>query len=197
MDLGAVTDDDVEAVGQLLAASFVDDPGPVWWWPEPEVRAEFAPQLFAAVTRLALARGDGLLTAAGDAVGLYLPPGTRITEDDVARAGLAELMGILDAQTAENIGRFLATLGELHTGAMPEPHWQLYFVGVHPAAQGKGRGVALVDEVNNRAKRDGVGVYLDTLTERNVAFFEHHGYRVVAEADIADSDVHVWGMRFN
>jgi ribosomal protein S18 acetylase RimI-like enzyme len=197
MDLGAVTDNDVEAVGHLLAASFADDPAPVWWWPEPEVRTEFAPPFFAAVTRLAIARGDGQMTAAGDAVGLYLPPGTQLAEDDVIRAGLPELLGKLDARTAEDIGRFVATLGELHAGAMPEPHWQLYLIGVHPATQGKGRGVALVDEVNNRAERDGVGVYLDTLTERNVAFYEHRGYRVVAEADIPGSDVHVWGMRFN
>jgi ribosomal protein S18 acetylase RimI-like enzyme len=88
-------------------------------------------------------------------------------------------------------------MGTLQASVMTEPHWQLLFVGAHPAAQGNGRGVALVEEINDRAVRDQVGVYLDTLTERNVEFYEHRGYRVVGESDIPNSDIHVWGMRFN
>jgi hypothetical protein len=99
MDLEAVTEDDLEAAGQLLAASFVEAPAPVWWRSEPEVRAEFAPHFSTAV--------------------------------------------------------------------------------------------------NYRAERDGVGVYLDTLTAGNVAFYERRGYRVVGETDIAGSDVHARGMRFH
>ena len=197
MDLGAVTGDDLEAVGQLLAASFVDDPGPVWWWPDPEVRTELAPHFFTAAARLAVALGDGLLTAKGDAVAFYFPPGTQIIEDDFVRAGLPELLGTLDATSAENIGTFVATLGELHAEVMTEPHWQLFLVAVHPAVQGKGLGVALVDEVNDRAERDGVGVYLDTLTARNVAYYERRGFHVAGETDVPGGDVHAWGMRFH
>ena len=80
---------------------------------------------------------------------------------------------------------------------MTGPHWNLFLVGVHPSAQGRGLGVALVDEVNRRALRDEVPVYLDTLTASNVGFYERRGYGVVAECDVPDSDIHVWGMRFN
>lgn len=197
MDVGPLRAEDVDTAGQLLAVSFADDPAPVWWWPDPGVRSRLAPPLFTANARLALALGDGLLTAAGDAVALYLPPGTAITENDLVAAGIPEVVAGYDQQTAEDIGRFLAVLGELHGRLMPDPHWQLFFLGVHPAAQGTGLGAALVDEVNERATRDGVGVYLETLVERNVAFYEHRGYRVLAETDVPDSDVHVWGMRFN
>jgi GNAT superfamily N-acetyltransferase len=197
VELGPVTADDVDAAGQLLATSFADDPAPVWWWPDPAARAEFAPKFFTANARLALALGDGLMTSAGDAVALYLPPGTAITEDDVVAAGVPAVLGELGAETAENIGRFLGSMSGLHGEVMPEPHWQLFFLGVHPSMQGKGLGTELVNAVHERALSGGVGVYLDTLTADNVAYYERRGYRVIGEIDVPDSPIHVWAMRFN
>jgi ribosomal protein S18 acetylase RimI-like enzyme len=197
MDLGAITEDGAQAAAQLLALSFDEDPAFVWWFPDPALRSELAPHLFTAHVRLALALGDGLLTATGDGAALYLPPGTQITEDDLVRSGLTDLLGRVGSETADRITRFLATLSRLHTTSMPEPHWQLLFLGVHPAARGHGTGAALVDEVNARATRDGVGVYLETLTPAGVAFYEHRGYRVIGEAEVPGSDLHVRGLRFD
>jgi ribosomal protein S18 acetylase RimI-like enzyme len=195
MDLGPLTGDDVDAAAQLLAAAFDDDPALVWWWPDRGLRTEMAPRLFAAQVRLALERGDGMMTAAGDAVGLYLPPGTEISEDDLVRCGLAELLGTYGAETAERMGGYLATADTLRAEVMPEPHWQLSYVGVHPRSRTKGLGTALVDEGTERARRDGVPAYLETRTQSNVAFCEQRGYRVVGETDVPDS-LHLWGMRF-
>jgi GNAT superfamily N-acetyltransferase len=195
MDLGPITEDDIAAAAQLLAASFADDPALAWWWPDPGLRAEMAPRLFEADVRLTLALGDGVMTADGDAVGLYLPPGTDIGEDDLVRCGLAELLGTYGAQTGDQVGRFLATMGQLEHASVPEPHWRLFFVGVHPRSRAKGLGVALVDEIGERAERDGVPVYLDTVASGCVAYFEHRGYRVVGEAEVPDSDLRAWGLR--
>ncbi len=196
MDLGPLTDADVAAAARLLALSFDEDPAFVWWFPDPELRSQLASQLFTVHVRLALAHGDGMLTAAGDGAALYLPPGTDITEDDLVRSGLADLLGRVGSETADRITRFLASLSRLHTSSMPGPHWQLLFLGVHPSARAQGIGAALVDEVKARAARDGVGVYLETLTPDGVAFYEHRGYRVIGEADVPGSDLHVWGLRF-
>src|SRR3954452_2338875 len=197
MDLGPITGDDVPAAAQLLALSFDDDPAVGWWFPDPALRSELAPQLFATHVQLALARGDGMLTAAGDGVALYLPPGVETTEDDFVRSGLADLLGRVGSETAERITRFLATLDRLRATSMPEPHWHLLFLGVHPAARAHGIGRALVEEVNARATRDGVGVYLEAVTEEAVAFYQQRGYRVIAETEVPDSDLHVWALRFD
>ncbi|PZS35854.1 MAG: hypothetical protein DLM58_02925 [Pseudonocardiales bacterium] len=197
MNFQAVTDADTAEVGRLLAISFHQDPGPVWWFPDDASRTDAAEPLFTANARLAVALGDGLLSETRDAAALYLPPGTEITDEAVAAAALPEVLAGYGAETTGQLGRFLATLGGMHVAAMPGPHWQLFFLGVDPAVQGTGLGVALVDEVNMRALRDGVPVYLDTLTARNVGFYERRGYQVVAECDVPDSPVHVWGLRFN
>lgn len=197
MDFGSIGPADTDAVAQLLALSFDEDPAFVWWFPDAALRSELAPQLFTTHVRLTLAHGDGMLTAAGDGAALYLPPGTEVSEDDLVRSGLTDLLGRVGSETADRITAFLATLSRLHTTSMSEPHWQLLFLGVHPSARAHGVGAALVDEVNARATRDSVGVYLETLTRDGVAFYEHRGYRVIAEADVPDSDIHVWGLRFN
>ncbi|MFL6139755.1 MAG: GNAT family N-acetyltransferase [Frankiaceae bacterium] len=193
----AVPTDEVPAVGALLAQAFHDDPFVRWWCPDPSTRVERATTLFTANARLGLALGDGLMPDDGSAVALYLPPGTVIDDGTVAASGLVDVIEGSGDERAAQIGRFLATLGTLHAEAAPEPHWQLFFLGVTPAAQGRGLGSGLVEEMTARARRDGVPCYLDTLTADNVAFYERRGYRVVGEADVPDSPLHAWALRLD
>ena len=44
---------------------------------------------------------------------------------------------------------------------------------------------------------DAVPAFRATVTASNVGFYERRGYRVIAQCDVPDSPVHVWGMRFN
>jgi hypothetical protein len=45
------------------------------------------------------------------------------------------------------------------------------------------------------ADREGLRCYLEAPTEGNARYYERRGFRVVAETDIPDSDVHIWMMR--
>jgi ribosomal protein S18 acetylase RimI-like enzyme len=191
----AVLAEDAPLVGTLLARAFHDDPFVSWWYDGAPDRVEQASALFTANARLGLALGDGLMSDDGDAVALYLPPGAVVDDGAVGSSGLPAVIEESGPERAGQIGRFLATLGTLHAETTPEPHWQLFFLGVAPPAQGRGLGGSLVDEMTRRARRDGVPCYLDTLTAANVAFYERRGYRVVAEADVPDSPVHAWAMR--
>jgi len=193
----AVAADEADVVGALLAEAFLDDPFVTWWCPDPSTRAEQATALFTANARLGLALGDGLLSDDGSAVALYFAPGTVIDEEAVAASGLADVIEASGPERAGQIGRFLAALGAMHARTAPEPHWQLFFLGVAPASQRRGQGSSLVDEMTHRARRDGVPCFLDTLTAANVAFYERRGYRVVGEADVPDSPVHAWAMRID
>src|SRR3954447_18145408 len=190
-----LTDDDAIRAGAVLARAFDDDPAFRWWYPEPDERRDWLPGFFAAQVRLALLLGDALGSDEGDAVALSLPPGATIDADAIGRAGVGAAIAGAGPDRAPQIGLFLETLGALHAGAAPEPHWQLFFLGVEPASHGRGQGSALVEEMTARAGRDGVPCYLDTITAPNVAFYERRGYRVAAEADVPDSPLHAWGMR--
>lgn len=60
------------------------------------------------------------------------------------------------------------------------PHYYLRAIGVHPDHQGRGLGAALVRPMLERAADEGVGCYLTTTTEANVAWYEHLGFTRVA-----------------
>ncbi len=56
------------------------------------------------------------------------------------------------------------------------PHTYLWFVGVDPAAQGRGVGRALMADLHDWSDPSGLPVYLETGTRENAAFYASHGY---------------------
>jgi ribosomal protein S18 acetylase RimI-like enzyme len=169
--------DEAPAVGALLAEAFFDDPFVRWWCPDPASRGEEATALFTANARLGLALGDGLMSDDGSAVAIYLPPGTVIDDATVGASGLPDVIGGSGPERAGQIGRFLDTLGGLHAAATPEPHWQLLFLGVAPAAQGRGIGRRLMEAMLERA--DGaVGARLTTGNPVALALYASLGFEV-------------------
>jgi len=57
-------------------------------------------------------------------------------------------------------------------------------LGTDPASQGRGIGSALLAPVLETCDRDGVGAYLESSKERNLAFYARHGFRMTGEVDL-------------
>lgn len=64
------------------------------------------------------------------------------------------------------------------------PHWYLAVLGTEPSAQGQGLGSAALAPVLERCDSDGVGAYLESSKERNIAFYARHGFRVTREIQL-------------
>ena len=79
--------------------------------------------------------------------------------------------------------RTLKLFGVLAPKHPEEPHLYLQFLAVDPAFQGKGYGKALLDRLalEARARPEITGVYLETGTEANVAFYSSKGYEILGE----------------
>ena len=60
--------------------------------------------------------------------------------------------------------------------------------------QGRGVGGKLLQPVLQRADASRTACYLETEAERNLAFYERHGFRVVAEASVPGLDVQTWSL---
>ncbi len=61
------------------------------------------------------------------------------------------------------------------------PHYYLAVLGTDPEQQGRGLGSAVLGPVLERCDADGVGAYLESSKERNIAFYARHGFRTVEE----------------
>ena len=72
-----------------------------------------------------------------------------------------------------------------------EPHFYLLILAAHPDFQGTGCGRILLEALQARSARDprSKGVCLETENPRNVPFYEHIGYRVIARNRYADLEI--------
>jgi len=75
-----------------------------------------------------------------------------------------------------------------------QPHLYLYVIGVEPELQRRHFGVTLLDFLRDQVslRPELTGVYLETATESNVAYYSHVGYQVIGE--LRPLGVRVWRM---
>ncbi|HEX6790020.1 MAG TPA: GNAT family N-acetyltransferase, partial [Candidatus Krumholzibacteria bacterium] len=77
----------------------------------------------------------------------------------------------------------------------PEHHYHVNVLAVRHEAQGRGHARTLLEHVHSVARNDpeSSGVSLTTETEANVPLYEHFGYRVLGEVDVAPG-LRAWGF---
>lgn len=73
-------------------------------------------------------------------------------------------------------------------------HWVLQPLGVDPMFQGKGYGSTLLKAMFARIDQEHLSCYLDTQTEKNVSFYQHHGFKVVEEFTLPGTKFNNWAM---
>ena len=68
-----------------------------------------------------------------------------------------------------------------------EPHWYMPFMGVEPSFQGQGIGSAILKHSLQECDRTQHLAYLEASSERNVSFYERHGFRVIGKFQVGNS----------
>jgi ribosomal protein S18 acetylase RimI-like enzyme len=167
------TADDAPALARALARAFRDDPVAEFAHPragsrERRLEVFFAGRLRTLVPEELCFCDDELRGAA-----LWAPP-------DRWHAPVRESLRwvrLVNHRTPQ----ILAGLRQMERLHPREPHLYLSVLGVAPEAQGRGLGSALMAPVLERCDREGVPAYLESSTDRNVAFYGRHGFRVVRE----------------
>jgi GNAT superfamily N-acetyltransferase len=168
-----------EAAG-VLARSFHDSPNLVHLFPDARARAGALPHLQRACLRDALGLGHVYAaTLRSEVVGVaaWLPPGAFPLSPRRQLRVLPDTTRILAAspRSTPRLLRFMAGVRRLHPA---QPYWYLEVVGVEPAAQGLGVGTRLLEPIHVRADEAGQRCYLETMTERNVAWYGKLGFEV-------------------
>jgi ribosomal protein S18 acetylase RimI-like enzyme len=183
MDVGTATrratSADVPALARMLARAFLDDPVSTWACPREGLRPAVLERFNAARVRHLLDEQEVWTTPELSSAALWAPPGRWKT---TPRQDAELARGILHPRLlirAPLVVRGLLGL-ERHHPRTP-PHWYLAVLGTEPAAQGQGLGSAVLRPVLEQCDTDGVGAYLESSKERNIAFYARHGFRVTAE----------------
>jgi ribosomal protein S18 acetylase RimI-like enzyme len=183
---------DLALVGALLAASFDDDPVFRHLGRRDPGRAVGLRRFFrGAVRELALDHGDVHLTADGDGVAVWVPPG-------IGTSGVGQQLRLLPSLVAaggiRGLPRMVRTLSALEPHHPHEPHAYLMFLGVAPGRQGRGIGSALLRTMLERCDTDGRPAYLEASSPRNRALYERHGFVARDAVELPGGGPPIWPM---
>lgn len=179
----------------MIGRAFHNDPLPIYIYPQEARRARRLPLMFAIALRYTLRYGEITTTPEGTGAACWLPPGqTSMTIPRLLRIGaLAEVfrMGRSATRRMEHATNYTE---KMHKRCITEPHWYLLILGIEPAHQGQGIGGRLLRAGLARADASHLPCYLETMNPENVPLYQKFGFKVVEEADIPGSNVHVWSM---
>jgi GNAT superfamily N-acetyltransferase len=201
---------DAPAVQEMLGRCFAPDPLVRWMFPVEEHRAR------AAEAWLGLSVGR-YLRAGGRIRG-----GVRLVEQDGRPSGVAvwrwpedrlddgsavPAPPLAGAATSPSAALLADLVGPEHAAVVtaglarevawrpPGAHVCLHHLAVDPGRRRSGLGARLVTDGFERAAADGLPVFLETTTERNVAFYGRLGFTVHDSGSLGPGAPTIWVMR--
>lgn len=189
--------DHIPAAGAVLARSLFEDGLAKHMYPDAAERKVRTPWHFSAMVRYGVLFGR-VLTTAGEphGVAVWLPPGeTAMTDNRIAAAGLDASPAVLGEV---GFGRFVSAMAQIEpyrAQDVPPEHWYLALLGVDPDYSGKGIGSSLLRPILAQADADSLPCYLETAEERNVAFYQRHGFETIRHGTVPDTAVEYWTMK--
>jgi ribosomal protein S18 acetylase RimI-like enzyme len=189
-----------EQTAVALGRAFINDPPLKAILPdvtEPVERARRLAEVFRVVLAIQRRQGEpvlgvlegGKVVAAAVIEGAHGAPPARI-----ALVGLGQLPRMIRAVNWAGTARGVSLMDTLARNHPAEPHIYLNFLGVDPDYQRRHCGQALLQYLRMLAveRTDVTGVYLETATEPNVAYYSAKGYEVIGE--IFPLGVRMWRM---
>lgn len=185
------TSADVDTLADVLARAFFDDPIAEWSCRPDELRDDVLKKFNAARLRQVLRTGEVWTDPTLSTAALWAAPGAWATS---GREDLELARGLLRPRLLPRAPMVVTGLVLLTAHHPPEPpHWYLAVLGTDPPAQHQGLASAALAPVLAACDRDGVGAFLETAKERNLAFYGRHGFAVTEERTLPRGP-HYWHM---
>jgi len=185
-----------KSAAEMLTHAFFNDSTYLYWYPDSQERARRAPGSFISVLKYALRYGINQVTSPNlEGTAVWLRP--EYVDMSLWRLLLSGAlrhafdMGYRSSLRMIPLGQYIT---KIHHQDAPFPHWYLQILGVDPKYQGNGYGGRLLGEGLIRADRDKLPCYVTTNTEKNVGFYEHHGFKVIREFVVPGTDFKNWSL---
>ena len=170
---------DIPTMRAVLGRAFADDPIMEHVFAGRSDVERRTGLLYALFCRAHLHHGRCLTTRDAEGAALWTAPGRwRVGRGQQLRM-LPGLFRSIGARLPLLMGDF--EMMERFHGSMPADHWYLAVLGTDPPRQGHGIGSALMTPVLEQCDAEGVGAYLESSKESNLAFYGRFGFEVVEE----------------
>jgi ribosomal protein S18 acetylase RimI-like enzyme len=185
----------IREISAILRRSFIEDPFYKYIMPNERLRFQQLGWWMTCMIRYGWECGQIHITGAPiTGIAIWLKPDNPfINIVSMAR------MGMIGAPIRLGIrcfARMMEVSNEWEHLHKQEPlhHWYLMVLAVDPPYQGHGIGSSLLKPVFGQADQDGLPCYLETMTQRDVKFYQKRGFKIVAEGQVGDQ-IPYWTMR--
>jgi GNAT superfamily N-acetyltransferase len=186
----ALRADDVSPLAAAQARAFFDDPLQVWALPDASTRVDVLTRLFEMmISVVSLPLGESYTDDTRSVGALWAPPGRWIVDNEAAAK--LEPMAMIVGDRLPWMRRSWEAITKVHPA---EPHFYLSGLGTDPPRQGQGLGSAALAPVLTRCDAQGIPAYLESTKERNVVFYEHHGFAVTGTIVVPPDGPTLWTM---
>lgn len=190
-DVRKATTADIELLATTLARAFADDPVMSFLFPERKHLERLRKFFHYELSHNYLRRDETWTTTEGvRGAAIWAPP----NRWQQSRADVLRMVPALTTTLGRNTLRALKALNTIEAAHPPGEHYYLAVLGTDPAAQGKGVGAACLAPVLARCDNEGIGAYLESSKERNVPFYNRHGFEVTRELKLPDGGPPLWLM---
>ena len=187
-DVRRIQLEDVPRLSVSLARAFLDDPVSLYLFPERRVK-RLERYFRFQIRTIFMPRGEAWTISSLMAASFWMPPNP--TPPTMAE-GLSQLpvLAILGRRTPRAV-RLVQMLESHHPHV---PHFYLATIGTDPAVQGKGYGSALLRVVLSRCDAEALPSYVESSNSENLPFYHRHGYEVVKEVVVPQTELKLWLM---
>lgn len=176
-----IKEEDIPKAVSALVHAFYDDDLVCYMFPNERFRKEFLPWVYERWLLLLMNFNSVFVDEEVRGVAGCIPPSLypRIPFHYLVRAGFLRIIPkLLFRNFWRPLRAYRDNVSRVRT-EVKEPSWILDILGVHPDAQGRGIGSALVQHLISCANRDKVPAYVITHKEKNIIFYEKNGFKLL------------------
>lgn len=176
----------------MLARAFDDDPITEFLFGSARTRWRRNAAVYRVFLRQQLRREHPVHVAGdGASVALWVPPDEwKVPVSESLRGALPSVAALRSRVGAAFRGFAALERGHPHD----PPHWYLALLGTDPDHQGKGYGSAVMEPLLGRCDDEGVHAFLESSKERNLPFYERHGFEATGQLAFGPDGPPLWQM---
>jgi ribosomal protein S18 acetylase RimI-like enzyme len=205
-NLFKLTPEHVDKAGEVAGRAFQDDPVTLFSLPDEKEREQKLPYTFKMLYAYGIRNGVTYATSNNlEGIIIWLPPDKLYPSMwAMMRHGGFKLIFKMSNFKRGAMKTMKTTMAifnyeeERHKALAPFEHWYLQNIAVEPDEQGKGYGSLLIRAMTEKIdQEDRLPIFLETNKEKNLSFYQKHGFEILEHTIIPKTDVPLWCMLRN
>jgi ribosomal protein S18 acetylase RimI-like enzyme len=185
----------VEFLGLTLSRAFQNEPSATYVLPDQAARSTVLPRFFKSVAiRTSQLCGEIYTTQDVTGGALWISPGYASSFGRVLKTGVMAMGLKFGRSTLKRWVNLSAHMQWVHRRLLAEPHWYLMSLAVERSDAGRLIAGALIQPVLSQADSDRLPCYVETFRERDLSFYEEHGFRIFGVGRVPSDGPVFWSM---